>query len=214
MEIKYLGHASFFIKTKTGRLVTDPFDPKIGLHFPKTEADIVTISHHHFDHEKANQVAGNPLVIDMPGEFEKNGIRVFGYSSYHDAKKGAERGEMTLYRIEAEGIALLHCGDLGVIPDQTLIDAIGEIDILFIPVGGKSTIDANSAVELVKELEPAIIIPMHFRTAKHDQKMFADFAPVDDFLKKIGADNTVPLPKLSIKKEDLGEEMKVIVLDT
>ena len=99
MDIKYLGHASFFIKSKEAKLVTDPFDPQmVGLKFPKIEADIVTVSHHHKDHDQAQLVSESPLVIDSPGEYEKKGLRVFGYKTYHDKKKGLERGANTVVR--------------------------------------------------------------------------------------------------------------------
>lgn len=125
MEIKYLGHSSFLIKTKTAKIVTDPYDSHmVGLKFPKVEADIITISHHHQDHDKADQVGFSqtgvlPLVIDIPGEFEKQGIRIFGFKSYHDKKQGQERGENIIYKIEAEGISVLHCGDLGIVPNES-----------------------------------------------------------------------------------------------
>lgn len=218
MEIKYFGHSSFQIKTREGRLVTDPFDPEmVGLRFPKTEADIVTISHHHLDHDRAKMVNspvdGEKLVIDLPGEYEKNGIRVFGFKSFHDNKKGEERGENILYKIEAEAISVLHCGDLGVVLEDSFVDAIGGVDILLIPVGGFYTIDPAEAVELVKKFEPSLVIPMHYKTTKHNQKNFGSIAPVDEFLKKMGATSVVPIPKLVIKKEELEEEMKVILLE-
>ncbi len=100
MEIKYLGHSSFLIKTKDAKIVTDPFDPIVtGIKFPKIEADVVTVSHDHRDHNQAKLVDGNPLIIDMPGEYEKKGVRIFGYRSYHDKKQGTERGEVILYKI-------------------------------------------------------------------------------------------------------------------
>ncbi len=214
MEIKYLGHASFFIKSKTARLIADPFDPAmVGFRFPKVEADIVTISHHHPDHDNAKVIEGNPLIIDMPGEFEKNGMRVFGYKSYHDKKKGEERGEVILYKFEADEISLLHCGDLGEIPQQSSIDEIGKVDILFVPVGGIATINPTEAVELIKEFEPSIVIPMHYKSSRHDQSKFAQFAPISDFLKKVGAENTTPIEKLIVKKEDLTDEMKVVIFE-
>ncbi|NTU74485.1 MBL fold metallo-hydrolase, partial [Candidatus Roizmanbacteria bacterium] len=94
MDIKYLGHSSFFIKSKDARIVTDPYESAfVGIKFPKVEADIITISHHHKDHDEAAQIGGNPLILDWPGEFEKMGVRVFGYLSHHDKVQGAERGE-------------------------------------------------------------------------------------------------------------------------
>jgi L-ascorbate metabolism protein UlaG (beta-lactamase superfamily) len=215
MDIKYFGHSSFFIKSKDAKLVTDPFNPvMLGFKFSKTEADIVTVSHSHKDHNNVSAIQNNPLVIDMPGEFEKNGIRIFGYPSFHDKKNGAELGENILYKIEAENISLLHCGDLGEIPDDKLLDEIGDINILFVPVGGNWTLNAGEAVTLVKKIEPAIIIPMHYRTPKHNSKNFEQLASVDDFLKKMGVEFQTPTSKLTVKKEDLQDEMKVIVMET
>ncbi len=210
MDIKYLGHSSFLIKTKTAKIVTDPFDPEmVGLKFPKTEADVVTISHNHKDHNQFKNVSGingvNPLIIDMPGEFEKMGVRIFGFQTFHDKTQGAERGENILYKFESEGISVLHCGDLGVIPEESFLETIGEVDILMIPVGGIYTIDAEEAVSLVKKIEPSIVIPMHYGSGK--------LAPVSEFTKKFGLDNPIPLPKLVYKKEEIEQEMKVVVLE-
>ncbi|OGK18923.1 hypothetical protein A3G67_01435 [Candidatus Roizmanbacteria bacterium RIFCSPLOWO2_12_FULL_40_12] len=213
MQIKYLGHASFFIKTKDARVVTDPYDPSIGMKFPKTEGDIVTVSHSHPDHSKANQVQGDPLLIDWPGEYEKNGVRVFGYKSYHDKKKGEERGENILFKIESEGISVLHCGDMGVLPDDKLKDEIGEVDILLVPVGGFYTIDAGEAIELIKQIEPAIVIPMHYNHPKLDQKVFKNLTTLDEFVKKFDGPKAEPADQLTVKKEDLAEEPHLVVLN-
>jgi L-ascorbate metabolism protein UlaG (beta-lactamase superfamily) len=213
MEIKYLGHSSFLLKTKDAKLITDPFDPAfVGFRFPKSDADIVTVSHQHKDHNQANVIDGAPLVIDMPGEFEKKGIRIFGYLSYHDKNKGAERGENIIYKIEIEEIVCLHCGDLGALPTTEMIDAIGEIDVLFVPVGGKASLGPDEAIDLIKEFEPSVVVPMHYKTPRHNQKIFADLAPIDDFLKKIGAESVAPVEKLVVKKGELTEEMKVVVM--
>jgi len=218
MEIKYLGHSSFLIKTRQAKLVTDPFDPQmVGLKFPKVEADIVTISHHHQDHDQAQLV--NPpadaekLVIDLPGEYEKKSLRIFGFSSFHDQQKGAERGKNTLYKIESEGISVLHCGDLGEVLSDKFVDQIGVVDILLIPVGGYYTIDAGQAAELVKKFEPSFVIPMHYNSPKLNQQNFARLSPVEEFLKKMGVTSLTPMAKLVIKKEELEEEMKVVVLE-
>ena len=218
MEIKYLGHASFLIKTKTARIVTDPYDPvAVGFKFPKTEADIVTISHQHEDHNQSKNILGingvSPLVIDMPGEFEKNGVRIFGFQSFHDKKQGAERGENILYKFEAEGISVLHCGDLGVIPEESFLESIGEVDILMVPVGGFYTIDAEEAVQLVRKIEPSIVIPMHYNHSRLNQKNFGQLTGINEFTKKFGLENLPPLPKLVYKKEEMEQEMKIIVLE-
>jgi L-ascorbate metabolism protein UlaG (beta-lactamase superfamily) len=218
MEIKYLGHSSFLIKTKNAKLVTDPYDSEVvGFKFPKTEADLITISHNHKDHNFTKNIVGvngvDPLIIDMPGEFEKGGIRVFGFQSFHDKTKGSERGENILYKFEAEGISVLHCGDLGFVPEDSFIDALGEVDILMVPVGGVFTLDPEEAGQLVKKIEPQVIIPMHYNQPKLNQKSFEGLQPVSEFTKKFGVENIVPLPKLVYKKEEIEQEMKVIVLE-
>ncbi len=213
MTIKYLGHASFLIKTKDARVVTDPYDPSIGMKFPKVEAEIVTVSHSHADHSRANLVGGSPHVFDWPGEYEKSGVRIFGYKSYHDKEKGAQRGENILFKIEAEGISVLHCGDMGVLPDDKLADEIGDIDILLVPVGGHYTIDAGEAVELIKQLEPSIAIPMHYNHSKLDQKVFKEVASLDEFLKKYDGAKSPPEDQLVVKKDDLTEESRLVVLN-
>jgi len=210
MDIKYFGVSSFLIKSKDAKLVTDPFDSYIGYKLPKTDANIVTISHDHKDHNNVSAVEGNPLVINMPGEFEKNEIRVFGFQSSH----GEDRGNNILFKIEVEGLSILHCGDLGVVPDEKFLETIGDVDVLMVPVGGTYTLNAEQAIELIKRIEPSIVIPMHYNYPKLDQKEYGEkLAPVSEFLKKMDRESVVPIPKLTIKKEELLEEMKVIVLE-
>jgi L-ascorbate metabolism protein UlaG (beta-lactamase superfamily) len=213
MEIKYLGHSSFLIKSKDTVLITDPFDPlRVGLRFPKIEADIVTVSHQHFDHNAVALVGGKPLVIDLSGEFEKKGMRIFGYSSFHDKKQGEERGSNILYKIESEDISILHCGDLGYLPDDKYLEQIGGVYILLIPVGGFVTINSSEAVDLIKKIEPSIVIPMHYALPPSKTATMPELLTLSDFLKKIGSENIEPIPKLIIRKDNLKEEMKVVVL--
>lgn len=213
MEIKYFGHSSFFLKGKTATVVTDPFDPQmVGLKFPKVEASIVTVSHQHQDHNRSDLISGNPLVVDIPGEYEKQEVRITGFSVYHDKKQGEERGSNTLFKIEMDNISLLHCGDLGHILNDELIEEISGVDVLLIPVGGFYTIDADEAVAMVRKIEPSIVIPMHYNTSKLNQQGFGKLAPVANFLTKIGAGEIEPVKKLVVKKEELGEGMKVCLL--
>lgn len=209
-----MGHSSFFIKGKTASLLTDPFDPKmVGLKFPKVKADIVTISHHHQDHDKTQLVEGDPLVIDLPGEYEKDQVRVTGFSAFHDKKKGEERGKNTLFKIEMDDISILHCGDLGDKLSDEMLEEVGNIDILLIPVGGVYTIDDDEAVEVVNSIEPSIVIPMHYKSDKLNEKVFGEFSPLSSFLDKMGAADVEPIKKLKVKREEFEEEMKVVVLE-
>jgi len=212
MEIKYLAHSSFLIKTKNAKLVMDPFDPKfVGLKFSKQEADIVTISHAHKDHSFTELIEGTPLILTWPGQFEKNGIRIWGYSSSHDKVEGKERGENIMYKIESEGVSILHCGDLGAIPSDSLINDIGDVAILLVPVGGKYTITADEAIQLIKKVEPALVIPMHYG---RPELAIEGLAPLSEFLKKMGAEHVEPIEKLVVKKEDFEVDaaIKVVVL--
>lgn len=213
MDITYLGHSSFKIKGKDAVLVTDPYDKYIGLKFPEVDADIVTVSHQHEDHNQVSLVNGAKKVVDGPGEYEIKGVSIIGFSSFHDDKKGEERGVNTIYVIEMDGLRLAHLGDLGHSLSDDLVAQLGDIDILMIPVGGKFTIDSAQAVSVVQSIEPSVTIPMHYQVQGLDPKTFSELAPVDTFLKEVGITAEV-LPKLSIKKEDINPEgQKIVVLE-
>jgi L-ascorbate metabolism protein UlaG (beta-lactamase superfamily) len=203
MEIKYLSHSSFLIKTKEAKVVTDPFDPKfVGLKFPRQEADVVTISHSHQDHSFTELIDGEPLILTWPGQFEKKGVRIWG----------SPLGNNVLYKIESEGISILHCGDLGAIPTENQLDEIGDVHILMVPVGGKNSITVDEAVLLAKKVEPYIVIPMHYAVPGIS---IDGLAPVSEFLTKMGITTPEePLEKLVVKKEefDVDQAMRVVVL--
>lgn len=213
MEIYHLGHSCFKIKTKLGVLVTDPFTPDFtGLKFPAVEADIVTISHEHQDHNAANLVKGTPIIFRGPGEYEAKGIKIFGWKTYHDNKKGDERGENTIFQVFAEGFILLHLGDLGHRLTSENIEKLTTPHILFVPIGGKYTIDGNIASEIIAQLEPRIVIPMHYRTKANQDKMSA-LEELSIFLKRMGKENLVSQPKLHITKDSLPAETQIVVLE-
>lgn len=213
MDITYLGHSSFKLKGKKTTVVTDPFDPAmVGMKFPKTEANIVTVSHAHHDHNATSQIGGSPFIVSGPGEYEVMGVSVIGIDSFHDNVKGKERGRNTIYNIEIDGIHIVHLGDLGEMLTDKEIEQV-YADILLIPVGGHYTITAKQASELIPEIEPSIVIPMHYGRKELDQKVFADLAPLDQFLKAMGKEEVPPLPKLSITKDKLPEQMQIVVLE-
>ncbi len=211
MEVIYLGHSSFKIKGKTATVVTDPYDAKCGK-FPKdTTADIVSISHHHSDHDQVKLVGGNPFVVDGAGEYEVKGVSVVGVQSWHDDKEGADRGPNIIYVIEIDGLRICHLGDLGHKLTDGQLDEIGSIDIALVPVGGIYTIDAKSAVEVTKQLDPWVIIPMHYQTPQ--LKLANQLAGVEMFLKELGKE-VVPVPKLTLTHDKLPEETQIIVLES
>ena len=140
-------------------------------------------------------------------------MRIYGYSSFHDKKEGQERGNNILYKIEVDDISILHCGDLGFVPNDKFINKIGGVDILMVPVGGFYTIDADEAIVLMKRIEPSIVIPMHYNNSQLNQKVFEKIDPLSKFLRKVDGENITPIPKLVVKKDELVEEMRVVVLD-
>ncbi|MEK9143366.1 MAG: MBL fold metallo-hydrolase [Patescibacteria group bacterium] len=214
MDITSLGHSSFKLRGKSATVVTDPFaGMTVGMPFPKhTASDIVTVSHWHDDHNAISVVEGSPFVISGPGEYEIKGVGIVGIGVYHDDVKGQKRGKNTIYRIEIDGISFVHLGDLGHELSASEVDSLDGVDVLFVPTGGVYTIDPAQASKVVHEIEPTIVIPMHYNRPGMNQKIFAGLVGVDAFLKEMGKTEVAPQPKLSITKDKLPEEMQVVVL--
>ncbi len=215
MEITYLGHSSFKIKGKSAVVITDPFDSDaVGLKFPKKlEADLVTVSHEHSDHNALAAVEGTPFVINRPGEYEVKGVGVVGVGTFHDDEKGAKRGNNTIFRIEIEGVSIVHLGDLGHVLSSAEVDALDGVNILLVPVGGVYTIGPAQAVAVINDIEPNIVIPMHYAREGLDEKSFAGMTGIPEFMKEIGKEGIVAQPKLSITKDKMPAEMQVIILE-
>ena len=213
MIITWQGHSCFKIQDKIGTdgvtLVTDPFDKETGLKVPNFEADIVTVSHDHHDHNNIGALRGTPFVIECAGEYDYKGILVEGIDSFHDEKKGEERGGNIIYRIEVDDISVAHLGDLGTVLDNTQLEKLVGTDVLLIPVGGKYTLDAKKAVEVISQIEPRIVIPMHYKT---DGLKIDGLDPIDKFIKEIGLTPSYE-EKLKISKKDLPvEDMEIVIL--
>lgn len=206
MKIRWLGHASFYIETGVNQLITDPFNEEVGYPLPGLEADIVTVSHQHWDHSATDAIPGNPEII-TEGVYQRSDILIKGVPSFHDKNSGRDRGNNTIFCLQSEGINLVHLGDLGHIPNQTQIKAMGPVDILLIPVGGKFTIDADEAYTTVQMIKPHIVIPMHYKTPH----LTFELAPVEVFTSRFNL--AVKKPFLEINRQDLENGTRVIVLD-
>ena len=216
MEITYFGHSAFRLKGKTGTVVMDPFEIQ-GLVMPKVSADILTISHQHADHNAVSKVGGTtrrpkPFLINAPGEYEVGGISVFGIPSYHDAAHGADRGSNIIFVIQLDEFSVCHLGDIGHAPTQAQIDKIGHVDALFVPVGGVFTITAEQAVEVINAIEPSYVIPMHYKTEKHDPTVFGEMSDLDTFLKVYGV-SKLPQANLQLSSLSSPEETELVVLE-
>jgi len=220
MDITYLGHSCFKLKAKDGfsgkpiSLLFDPFDPSfVGLPFAKTEADIVTVSHQHADHNYLDKIAQGYFLIDQPGEYEVRGISVLGYKVDHDQEKGEKRGKNNIFVVEAEGCRIAHLGDLGrQLTDHELSD-LGVIDVLFLPVGGEYTLDQKEARDLISKISPTIAIPMHFMQKGLDEKNFIDLKTLESFLGMCQGLKQEVMDKYSVAKcRTEGVEPSIVIL--
>jgi L-ascorbate metabolism protein UlaG (beta-lactamase superfamily) len=215
MNITWYGHACFKIQTKPSRgsdeitIFTDPFDKSIGLRPPQGNANIVTISHSHHDHNNVSALKGEPFVIDSPGEYSIKGIQIEGIESFHDKEKGNLRGRNTIFIFKTEDLKICHLGDLGHTLSENQIEKLGEIDVLMIPIGGIYTISPKEAEEIVGQLEPKIILPMHYKIKGLAMEGLED---EKSFCSEIGSCIDKNVSKLNIRKKDLDEMENRIIL--
>jgi L-ascorbate metabolism protein UlaG (beta-lactamase superfamily) len=208
VEILHLGHSSFKVIGKDVTIICDPYDAaKVGLTFPRTEADVVTVSHDHFDHNATGAVRGQFVCFDTPGEYEIKNSEIVGIDSDHDRKNGAERGKNTIFSLRVDGINICHLGDLGCPLSSEQLEKVDGVDVLLIPVGGKTTIDAKEAAKVISEIEPKVVMPMHYRAGKMN-----DLSPLSDFVKEIGK-TPKKVDTYKAQKKDLPEELQVIVFE-
>lgn len=215
MNIIWKGQSCFQITIQKAKsqtsIIIDPFGEEAGLRIPSLSADIVLVTHNHEDHNNVKAVSGDPFVASGPGEYDVKDIYIQGISSWHDDSGGKERGENTIYVIEAEDLKICHLGDLGqkeLTDDQ--LEKIGNIDVLLIPVGGSFTLSAKEALKVMSQIEPEITIPMHYQIPKLKYKLDG----VDKFLKSLGIKSMKTEAKLSVKKKNLStEEARVVVLE-
>jgi L-ascorbate metabolism protein UlaG (beta-lactamase superfamily) len=211
MQIKYLGHAAFVIASEGGvKIVTDPYTTSPDLTYGeiRTTADIVTVSHDHLDHCNVAAVGGDPEVVRRAEASTARGIRVKGIKSYHDDEGGRMRGGNIIFCFEVDGVRLCHLGDLGHRLDDKQLREIGNVDILFIPVGGYYTIDAKTATEVCDQLKPKVIIPMHYRT----NKGLSAIGGVDEFLRGKARVKWLDTSQVEFKAGELPEAGQIIVL--
>lgn len=209
MKIAWLGHSSFQIKNDSV-LIMDPYDPKIGELPRGLSANVVTVSHQHFDHNYTDGVSGNPQVIDGLGEFSIKGFEIKGIKSFHDNEGGKKRGENIIFRVLVEGLTICHMGDLGHILSPEQIQEIGKIDILMVPIGGFYTIDAAEAVQVVSQLKPRIVMPMHYKPKNSSLKL--PIEGVEKFISLLGWGVVEQADEFEINKLNLDTQNQKIVI--
>jgi L-ascorbate metabolism protein UlaG (beta-lactamase superfamily) len=209
MKIKWLGHASFLITSDSGvKIITDPYAPDDRLHYGEINesADIVTVSHDHFDHGNVAAVKGSPQVVK--GDAEIKGIKFSGTATFHDNAGGRERGKNTILCFEVDGVKVCHLGDLGHELTAEQVAAIGAVDVLIVPVGGFYTIDASVASKVVGQLKPRVVIPMHFK----NERCNFPIAGVDDFLRGKKDISQPDASEVEFRAAELPPTTQIIVL--
>jgi len=208
MEITYLGHSCFRLRGKQCTIITDPFPPDLGYSLGKPTATIVSVSHEHPSHSYVQGVGGDAKVITGPGEYEICGVMIFGIPTYHDAERGAQRGKNTVFVFEIDEIVVAHLGDLGHPLSAEQAARVEDADVLLVPVGGSSTIDAAQAAAIVRQVEPKIVIPMHYKTDAITRQLDT----VERFLTEMGIKEAAPQPKLNVNKNSLPLTLQVTPL--
>ena len=209
MEINWLGHSCFRLKGKQATVITDPYPPDLGYSLGKPTAHIVTVSHQHLGHSYTQDISGEPRLVTGPGEYEINGVLISGIATFHDRERGQQRGKNTVYVIEIDEISVCHLGDLGHVLTAEQIEEIDDVDVLLLPVGGVSTINASIAAEIVRQVEPKAVIPMHYKT----EVISRELEPVGRFLKEIGVQQIDSQPKLSFTRSSLPASTQVFLLN-
>jgi L-ascorbate metabolism protein UlaG (beta-lactamase superfamily) len=214
MEIFWLGHSCFQLKGKNVTLITDPFSPQAGSSLEgmprlgKVTASIVTISHDHPGHNYAVGVEGNPRVVRGPGEYEISDVLITGVPSYHDNERGKQLGRNTIYIIHMDDVVICHLGDLGHTLQEEQLEEVADADVLLIPIGGQHTINAAQAAEVISQVEPRIVVPMHYHPAAEGEPDV-----LNKFCREMGIEAVHSLPKLSIARTTLPAEMQVAILE-
>ncbi len=210
MKITWLGHSCFKIEGNRTSVITDPYSPTLGYSLGEPAANIVTISHQHPCHAFIQGIGGSPRQITGPGEYEISDVFIVGVGTYHDDERGKKRGKNTVFVIQVGDVLVCHLGDLGHVLTGEQVEEIDNVDVLLLPVGGITTITAPQAAQVVRQLEPKIVVPMHFRTSA---PIDSQLEPVDRFLREVGIKELAPQPALSVTRDSLPGTTQIVLLD-
>ena len=209
MNISWLGHSCFIIKGSQATVITDPYAPTLGYSLGKPTTNIVTVSHQHPGHSYVQGIDGEARLVAGPGEYEISGVLIIGISTFHDEEKGEKRGKNTVYLMEIDDVSVCHLGDLGHVLTSEQVEELDNVDVLLLPLGGVSTINAPIAAEVVRQLKPAVVVPMHYKT----EALNRELEPVERFFKEMGVEEVNSQPKLSLTKSSLPATMQIFLLD-
>lgn len=213
MRIKWFGHAAFLLSTNDVNIIIDPYQPgafqgAVGYAPITDRADIVLVSHDHDDHNDTSTIAGAFTKINTEGIYDLRGVRISAIPMYHDASKGKERGENLVFVIEAEGIKIVHTGDLGHLLDEDVVKRIGKTDVLMVPVGGTFTVNAGEATQVMNAVKPRITLPMHYKTPK----MGLPLESVEEFTQGKNNVRRVNSSDIDVASRSLPREPEILLL--
>ena len=199
MKLEWIGHACFRLTGENGTVViTDPYDETVGAEMVPLQADLITMSHEHHDHNDESMIAGSPVILHGTQEAVVGGVTARACGSYHDEVQGAKRGKNAIRVFEMDGLKVVHMGDQGCMPDAEILSGIADADIMMIPVGGTYTVDAQGAKEIVDAAKPRCVVPMHVKTKGCGYPI----AKVGEFLSVMGAADAKPAACLDVTKEN------------
>ena len=215
MKIRYLGHSCFQLTESTGTsIVTDPYGD-VGFDLPRVNADVVTVSHSHYDHNNVDAVGGKPIVLNKEGNYEIGGVHITAIKCFHDDENGAKRGENLIFKFRMDGIEVCHLGDMGEECSSSLLEALLPVHVLLIPVGGNYTIDAEQAKEYVDRIMPSVVVPMHYKT----KGLEIDIEKVDEFTDLFDDDDMEEVEvieseesELEFFRDDISDESTQIIV--
>jgi len=210
MEIKFYGHACFSVTEGGITVVTDPFQEEIGLKMPKLSADAVTVSHNAPPHNNVDAIEGDPKIFSWPGEYETKGIHFKLIHSFHNPKEDKEQLENSISVINWGNIRLCHLGAQGTKLTPEQLEQVGEVDILFVPVGGKGCLEPKKAKEVIEQIEPRVVIPMCYDTSGSKLGL----GDLESFLSVMGAKAEEPIDIFTVKRSELPEENSRLVVLT
>jgi L-ascorbate metabolism protein UlaG (beta-lactamase superfamily) len=208
MEITWYGRACFRLKGREATVITDPCPPSTGFVAGKHDVDLLTISHAHPDHAYTRSITAG-LTLTRPGEYEYRDLLVTGVRAFHDGERGQQRGENMIFAVEIDGVHVCHLGDLGHLLSEEQLAELGPIDVLLVPVGGNFTISPAEAAEVVAQVSPKIVIPMHFAT----DGASADLLGPERFLHELAVSEPIRQPKAVVHASSLPEESQVVLLE-
>lgn len=199
MKLEWIGHSCFRMTAEDGTVVVvDPYDESVGNRMLPLEAALVTISHEHHDHNYTGMLRGAPQIVRELDPAQAGGVFTCAYPSYHDDMEGAMRGKNAIRAFEMDGVRLVHMGDVGCMPQEDVIAAVSDADVMMIPVGGYYTVDAAQAQRIIERTRPRCVVPMHFHTTNG---LYDAIAGVTPFLELMGAHGVLPVRSLTVDAE-------------